>query len=553
MAAPTGTWRTVATARHNWGVWRDFILFLAELPVPPVRPDALTVEHVKAYHAYRQSRSSEAYAWKDRQCVGVLLRSGEMKRLVPADVLAFARARGVGQVPVPKSGYSDGELHRLVTAARSDVVAIRNRFAKSCVLIEKFREAPGQLDEPDRRAASLLVEIAATGEAPRIVPKDRRELMSKQFVVLPDLVPLLVLMVAVTGLNVESVKELPAAHRILGDRAVEVEVLKRRRGSGRWHTTVTWEVGQPGRELHTPGGLYLLLHRLMGPGRDCSQTESLWSIWRNPTGTRDGSRLASHVAPFATRLDSTFNNAKWTRRHGLLADQLSPPSDGDGVQSSAKELLLEFNRLKTSVDVRRTKSLGGYLPSAARTNTVPVLYRNYLRNDPYTRDWAEEIIAEAMVDAEQVAHVTARRETVGGKTSRRFTGTVIVGQDNHVATGTNAEGCVDATEAAWSACRNPARHPASEKPCTVSFIDCFSCENSVVSGHHLPQLIALSDDLANRRGMLSSDEWGHRYGSAWDAIHRDILPKFTPAEVGRARELAGESSLELVEEPWESP
>lgn len=432
-------------------------------------------------------------------------------------------------------------------------MAIRNRFAKSCVLIEKFREAPGQLDEPDRRAASLLVEIAATGEAPRIVPKDRRELMSKQFVVLPDLVPLLVLMVAVTGLNVESVKELPAAHRILGDRAVEVEVLKRRRGSGRWHTTVTWEVGQPGRELHTPGGLYLLLHRLMGPGRDCSQTESLWSIWRNPTGTRDGSRLASHVAPFATRLDSTFNNAKWTRRHGLLADQLSPPSGGDGVQSSAKELLLEFNRLKTSVDVRRTKSLGGYLPSAARTNTVPVLYRNYLRNDPYTRDWAEEIIAEAMVDAEQVAHVTARRETVGGKTSRRFTGTVIVGQDNHVATGTNAEGCVDATEAAWSACRNPARHPASEKPCTVSFIDCFSCENSVVSGHHLPQLIALSDDLANRRGMLSSDEWGHRYGSAWDAIHRDILPKFTPAEVGRARELAGESSLELVEEPWESP
>jgi hypothetical protein len=37
---------------------------------------------------------------------------------------------------------------------------------------------------------------------------------------------------------------------------------------------------------------------------------------------------------------------------------------------------LDFNRLKTSIDVRRTRQMGGHLPSAARSNTVPVLFSN---------------------------------------------------------------------------------------------------------------------------------------------------------------------------------
>ena len=61
---------------------------------------------------------------------------------------------------------------------------------------------------------------------------------------------------------IETIKELPAEHRVLEDRAVELRPTKRRRGATRWYDTVTWEIGPSGKELHTPGGIYLLLHRL---------------------------------------------------------------------------------------------------------------------------------------------------------------------------------------------------------------------------------------------------------------------------------------------------
>ena len=107
----------------------------------------------------------------------------------------------------------------------------------------------------------------------------------------------MLLLVALTGLNAESVKELPADHRVLEDHAVEFEFVKRRRGAGHWKQTVTWEIGPPGRELHHPGGLYLLLLDLMAPSRAISGSTTLWSIWR------DGHRLElatadEHDSPF---------------------------------------------------------------------------------------------------------------------------------------------------------------------------------------------------------------------------------------------------------------
>ena len=77
-----------------------------------------------------------------------------------------------------------------------------------------------------------------------------------------DLVPLLVLAVALTGRNPETVKELPAEHRVLEDRAVAVSIIKRRRGKALARQTVHWEIGPPSRQLHTPGGFYLLVHEL---------------------------------------------------------------------------------------------------------------------------------------------------------------------------------------------------------------------------------------------------------------------------------------------------
>lgn len=172
-----------------------------------------------------------------------------------------------------------------------------------------------------------MAQIAETGVVPRIpaeIGLERRQrtaVAQRLFVTQADRESLLVLLGATTGRNPETLKELPAEHRILDDRAVELRVTKRRHGPQRWVDTVTWEIGPPHRALHTPGGLYLLLHRLMARGRvfrvseNTSQavSQSIWSIWRNArTGGLAG--IHEHQDPYAASLSTSINFTQWARR-----------------------------------------------------------------------------------------------------------------------------------------------------------------------------------------------------------------------------------------------
>jgi hypothetical protein len=90
---------------------------------------------------------------------------------------------------------------------------------------------------------------------------------------------------------------------------------------------------------------------------------------------------AEHHDPFADRLGDLLPLNAWARRHGLLGDDGTP-------------LSVRLGRLRTSAEVRRTRQLGGHLPSAARTNTMQVLWGSYLRADPVITAWAEETIGD---------------------------------------------------------------------------------------------------------------------------------------------------------------
>lgn len=58
----------------------------------------------------------------------------------------------------------------------------------------------------------------------------------------------------------------------------------------------------------------------------------------------------------------------------------------------------------------------------------------------------------------------------------------------------------------------------------------------------------------HRRTQLGEADWWRRYGPVWAAIRRDVLPKFTPAELRSAGQTKpAEALLELAEDPWEHP
>lgn len=552
---PSGTIRTVASAQIQWSTLVRFMRFLAALPEPPTTAPALTVEHLESFREHRMARLGNP-AWLEFRSIALLMRNHVISDLLSIEVRDHLARRQDQWRQRPKPGYSDRELNSLVRAARSDVDAIRRRIQRGWDLVARHRQNPNDIPAQDRTLAEQLATIADTGRVPPVAGfrrlTVRRDLAEHLFLTPRDLCPLMVLLVAVTGRNIETIKELPADHRIIENRAVELRTVKRRRGPHLWHTTVNWEIGEAGRELHTPGGLYLLVHQLTAPGRALLDSpERVWATWRNAVGDKTVGGVDEHYDPYAKALNNiVFHGPRWIAAHGLTADTTDDDSD-------PAPLALDFNRVKTSIDVRHTRQMGGHLPSSARTNSVPVLFAHYLRGDPTVIDWAHDIVSDALIDAEQSALDAHRRvlERAGGSLHVISSTTEADGTEHAEQPREGADTTPPTpAEAAWTHCIDPEHHPVTEKTCRATFLDCFHCGNCLVTSQHLPRLLALLDALSARREQLSEDDWWLRYGPTWAAIRQDILVKFTPAEIELAAVFKPDDALlDLVEHPWQHP
>jgi hypothetical protein len=545
---PAGGLRTRTSAAGMWWCLGRWMRFLDGLPTPPADPGRLTAAHVEGFLRLRTVQAGEETALRDVGDIKLLLDMDAIVALVPPearDALARRqpRSRSAGQ-----AGYSDGEFERLLSAARADVARIRDRIAAGEDLVRRHRDGGGN------GKAAVLADMAASGRVPRMkdaglhdhLPR-RIELAQHLFLHLRDLPPLMVLLCALTERNGETLKELPAQHKILDGRAVEVTLIKRRRGPRRWFETVTWEIGPAHRALHTPGGLYLLIHQLTARSRALCSSDRLFCAWRNILEI-GGDDVNEHYPPFADKLwGGEVKLAKWAgdRRRPLLADA---PEGGE-----AGPLQVTFNRIKTSTEVRRTRRLGGHLPSAAKSNTMQVLFRNYLGGDPVIIEWAHQVLGEALVDAEQTA-LRAHELNAAGGSLRVVTGPAdaeVLQQEAGLDAESARRAADGELDTAWTACGDHA-HPMTGKTCEASFLACFHCGNCLVTRDHLPRLLGLMDALAERRLTMSETEWWRRYGPAWAAIRHDILAKFSPAEREHAeRAKPTDALLDLVEEPWE--
>ena len=549
---PGGRCRTLASARAVWYLVGQFVKAIAEMPNPPATPGHLDVEHVRVWHQQRVGEIGSAYAWSALREIGRLLASDSLRSDIADSAFDYTQRLNDGHWPASTPGYSNREVRLLMRAARRDVAALRNRIHGSEVLLAQFRDNPDALNPDQRHRGELLNRMASSGNvswpagslAQKV--KQRHDLASQLFVTVDDIPPLLILGVALTGRNVETIKELPAQHRIIDGRAVEVQTIKRRRGQQNWHETVTWEIGRPGRELHAPGGFYLLLAQLTRRSRQFCGTPGVWAIWRPGHGLNS---VDEHRGIFDHQLGLSGGRngpaAMWVARHGLTADAI----DGEDADNGSA-LHLDFKRLRTSIEARRTRQLGGHLPSATRSNTLPVLFRNYLRGDPTIVAWAHEILSEAVVDAEQSALAAHRRAL---EASTNLSIPKLLSDDTQDADDIEPA-AAQPQETGWTTCVDHDHHPITNQRCTASFLDCFHCGNCLITAEHLPALLSLLQALAKRRERLSEQEWWIRYGMAWAAIRHDVLTKFSPQEVEHAAVATPvDDLLDLVEMPWEQP
>lgn len=235
---PAGALRTRSSATAAWGPVARMVRFLAQTLRPPAHPSDLTVEHVDAFMRFRESSAGERSAKLELRSVALTFEMLPLAELVSAEVRDRMRPYQGLRVN-PLSGYSDGELARIVAAARTDVAAMRERMI---IPASNPDETPARISQTHRADTFPFPGIAA----PQLTVLKRRA-AEKLFVTRRDMTSMLVLLVAMTGWNIEVIKDLPAEHRVIEGLAVEVEVTKRRRGAGRWTGQRLGKSGRPGR------------------------------------------------------------------------------------------------------------------------------------------------------------------------------------------------------------------------------------------------------------------------------------------------------------------
>ena len=414
-----------------------------------------------------------------------------------------------GEIPsVP--GYSDLEFEAIMAAARSAVAAIRSRLKRGQLLLTRYEREPESLSVEERQLGAVLADIAATGEVPIIAHESQKwddhpmmALARHLFVTDFDLGPLVTLAVGLSGRNSETIKDLTAAHDVLEGKAVRVQLVKRRRGPSGMVETVHWEIGTPSQQLQRPGGYYLLLEQMMRPGRSVSGTSSLWSVW-NPR--------QFHYGPFDVAMHlKDWHMLQWKRSLSLLDDNGQP-------------LQITLPKLKKTVDIRNTRASGGHLPSSVRSNTMPVLFTNYLRGDPSVRDWAGRVITAALADAETEARVCHARVLAASATTPQQAAAQLA-----LTNATAADLLTGKLDTAFAACADIDHSPLNEGArCSASFLMCFGCPNALITHDHIPKLKALLDWLIDQRDKIDIDSWWRQYGPAWAAITEHIGPNSPP-------------------------
>ena len=227
--------RTLSAAKHAWGCLSRWANWMDTLESPPAAPAECRREHVDAFHDRPEAAAATRHS--DSSELRRLAGPATVRAQLPAEVWDAINRRVANTLDAADGGYSDGEWDRLVAAARADSARIVRRIRAGEDLLRRYRQDPASLSEPERVRGNVLKHMADTGEVvPHPVPGqgNRREMAAHLFLRWSDLPPLMILMAVLAERNGESIKELPARHRVLEDRAVEVVLVKRRTGENAW-------------------------------------------------------------------------------------------------------------------------------------------------------------------------------------------------------------------------------------------------------------------------------------------------------------------------------
>ncbi|MET8013421.1 hypothetical protein ABZU86_16300 [Streptomyces sp. NPDC005271] len=463
----------------------------------------------------------------------------------------------------PSHSYSRAELKRIAQAARAALRSAETRIRSNRELLAQFRA--GDLDVSSdvhlRRRLQILDHLDRVGDVPRRMRKSagmvqyapETWVMSKGKI--PDVFGWLylkpeeiaaaaVLFGVMTGQNPEPILKMTAAHHRadggVGPGTAIVGLRKPRRQSRAYMDLALSEVpdwisipAQPDQLatrdiLHTPFGLYVLVHDLTARARHFAGGNRLLVAYMSSGGGgRSGNGrgwrpIATNGAPIS-KLGRTWN---------LPSDE----TDDEGRPLPMQPLRLETLRI-TYIELHQKP-----VAHTERTAATRYLVRNRGNINEYRTVVAETLTAEVAkararskittMTAKQVAQAWENLEEAAAELGLEPTvlKRMLAGELDTVL-----GACTDNTGGDY----NPG------EPCRASFLLCLDCECARALPRHLPLQVVVHDRLAERREQMDPLQWAGRFAGPHAQL-ADLLDQADEAAVEDARKAAGPAEHKLA-------
>ncbi|KOT79140.1 hypothetical protein ADK70_31995 [Streptomyces rimosus subsp. pseudoverticillatus] len=555
--APGAGLTSLHSMKQVYGAAVRFDRYLAGLRWPPATVAQVQPEHLDAFGESRRIRRST----QEVQLVLRLLAQAEgVNERLAARIAAPLPRRAPAE---RKQGYSRKEFRSIAEAARADIRAAAQRIRAHCEELESFRSGPLPAQSDVRRGQRLkLLEHAdrfadvprepiAGRKRPGAVAAQRwvkqhgkvKQIISWLHMTAEETAAAAVLLAIMTGENPQVILTAPAVHHradgYVGTPGTALVSVRKPRRGRRAHMTLALEeipdwISVPDGdravstrdELHTPFGLYVLLHELTARSRQVLGGDRLLVGYGESGGSGTGRGL--RALPTAGSQISRCGKA-W----GLLADE--PDEKGHPAI------------LPVRLDLLRLTYLELHQKPVAHTDRT--LASTYLARNKGSITQYRKVVAEAL--AEQLARARARGTVVlmapeDVERARAHPETVAAeqGLDAQVLKHM-IDGDLDTVVAACSDNTGGTHGPAGE-PCPASFLMCLQCPCARALPRHLPIQALVHDALAERRQQLDALRWAERF-AAPHARLADVLRQHGDWAVQQAREQATAADRALVE------
>jgi hypothetical protein len=158
------------------GVLCRFLRFLAAQRPAPGDLARLRAAHLDLFRAHRAATVAPAGTLREMRQLLALLGQEPLRGSLPGEVTDYLGRRWQDPRQAGRPGYSDGELAKILAAARSDVVAACRRIEAAERLLHRYQHDRAAPSEAELAAGAELAAMDATG----LVPGGRRPSLQRR-------------------------------------------------------------------------------------------------------------------------------------------------------------------------------------------------------------------------------------------------------------------------------------------------------------------------------------------------------------------------------------